>query len=55
MNYKLYRNLGNTHESIVLAEETKGKPQLQYPKDKSRLPSGFLTDANMDSILNAMK
>ena len=39
----------------LLVEETRGKPQLQYPKNKSRLPSGYLTDANMDSILNAMK
>ena len=39
----------------LLVEETKGKPQLQYPKNKSKLPSGYLTDANMDSILNAMK
>ena len=39
----------------LLVEETRGKPQLQYSKNKSKLPSGYLTDANMNSILNAMK
>ncbi len=41
--------------TYLLVEETKGKPQLQYPKNKSKLPSGYITETNMNSILNAMK
>ena len=39
----------------LLVDQTKDKPKLKYPRNKSKLPSGYLTDANMDSILNAMK
>lgn len=41
--------------TYLLAEETKDHPQLRYPKNKSRLPRGYQTDANVESILNAMK
>ncbi len=39
----------------LLVDQTRDKPKLKYPKNKSKLPSGYLTDTNMDSILNAMK
>lgn len=39
----------------LLVEETKDSPQLQYPANKSKLPNGYQTDANIESILNAMK
>lgn len=40
----------------LLVEETKDNPkQLRYPKSKNTLPIGYLSEANMDSILNAMK
>ena len=39
----------------LLVEETKDKPQLQYPANKSQLPAGYKTDANVESIINAMK
>lgn len=39
----------------LLVEETKNSPQLQYPANKSKLPAGYLTDTNIDSIINAMK
>ena len=40
--------------TYLLSEITKDKPKLKYPKDKSKLPSGYLIDANIDSIINAM-
>lgn len=39
----------------ILVEETKNSPQLQYPANKSKLPAGYQTDANIESIINAMK
>lgn len=39
----------------LLVEETKDSPQLRYPANKSKLPNGYQTDANIVSILNAMK
>ena len=39
----------------LLVDESKEIPKLKYPKNKSKLPSGYLTDANIDSIINAMK
>ena len=39
----------------LLVDQTKDKPKLKYHKNKSKLPSGYLTDTNIDSILNAMK
>lgn len=39
----------------LLVEETKDSPQLRYPKEKNRLPAGYLSDANVTHILNAMK
>lgn len=39
----------------LLVEETKDSPQLQYPANKSKLPNGYQTDANIKNILNAMK
>lgn len=39
----------------LLVEETKNSPQLQYPANKSKLPAGYQTDANIESIINAMK
>lgn len=38
----------------LLVDQTKDKPKLKYPKTKGKLPSGYFTNANMDSILNAM-
>ena len=37
---------------LVLA--SKGKPNLEYPSHKGSIPSGYLSEANIDSILNAM-
>lgn len=39
----------------LLVEQTKNHPQLKYPKDKSKLPSGYYSNANMEQILNATK
>lgn len=39
----------------LLVEETKNSPQLQYPANKSKLSAGYQTDANIESIINAMK
>ena len=39
----------------LLVDETKDKEKLRYPKNKSKLPSGYLTEANMERILNAMR
>lgn len=41
--------------TFLLAEETKDIPSLRYPKGKNRLPAGYLSETNMNSILNAMK
>ena len=40
--------------TYLLVEESKNREKLRYPKSKGRLPSGYLTDANIDNILNAM-
>ena len=40
--------------TYLLVEESKNREKLRYPKNKGRLPSGYLTDANIDNILNAM-
>lgn len=40
---------------ILLVNSTKGKANLEYPKNKSHLPSGYLNESNIDKILNAMK
>ena len=39
----------------LLVEQTKNHPQLKYPKDKSKLPAGYYSNANMEHILNATK
>lgn len=39
----------------LLVEQTKNHPQLKYPKDKSKLPAGYYSNANMEHILNAAK
>ncbi|MDE5884703.1 MAG: hypothetical protein K2H29_06470 [Oscillospiraceae bacterium] len=39
----------------LLVEKTKNSPQLQYPANKSKLPAGYQTAANIESIINAMK
>ena len=39
----------------LLVDESKDRTKLRYPKNKGKLPSGYLIEANMDSILNAMK
>ena len=39
----------------LLVEESKDKEKLKYPKGKGRLPSGYLTEKNIDSIMSAMK
>lgn len=39
--------------TYLLIEETKDKPQLKY--DKVKLASGYLTEANIENIINAMK
>ncbi len=39
----------------LLVEESKSREKLRYPKSKGGLPSGYLTDTNIDSILKAMK
>lgn len=41
--------------TILLVNSTKGKANLEYPKNKSQLPSGYLNESNIDKILNAMK
>ncbi len=41
--------------TALLVSESRNREKLRYPKGKGRLPSGYLTDTNMDSILNAMK
>ena len=39
----------------LLVLKTKNRPQLRYPKEKNKLPSGYLTEVNEDYIINAMK
>lgn len=39
----------------LLVDETKNNPQLQYPANKSKLPAGYQTETNIESIINAMK
>ena len=41
--------------TYLLVEESRDKEKLKYPKGKGKLPSGYLTEKNMDSIMNAMK
>ncbi len=41
--------------TMLLVNSTKGKANLEYPKNKSQLPSGYLNESNIDKILNAMK
>ena len=41
--------------TALLTEESKNREKLKYPKGKGKLPSGYLTDTNIDNILNAMK
>lgn len=40
--------------TALLVSASKGKPNLEYPSHKGSIPSGYLTEANIDSILNAM-
>lgn len=39
----------------TLVEKTKDNPDLRYSAKKNRLPKGYIVEANMDSILRAMK
>ena len=39
----------------LLVTESADMPKLNYPRNKSRLPSGYLTAANMECVINAMK
>ncbi len=41
--------------TYLLVEESKNKEKLKYPKGKGKLPSGYLTEKNIDSIMSAMK
>ena len=41
--------------AYLLVEETKDNPLVRYLKDKNRLPAGYLSDTNVNHILNAMK
>ena len=41
--------------TYLLVDETKDSPQLRYPKGKTKIPTGYLTDANIEKILEAMK
>lgn len=41
--------------TYLLVEESKNKERLKYPKGKGKLPSGYLTEKNIDNIMNAMK
>ena len=41
--------------TYLLVTESQNREKLKYPKGKGKLPSGYLTDANIVSILNAMK
>lgn len=40
--------------TALLVNETKDRPNLSYSASKNRLPSGYLTDKNVDGIINAM-
>ena len=39
----------------LLVEESRERPQLQYPKGKTGLPDGYLTETNINHILNALR
>ncbi|MDE6035922.1 MAG: hypothetical protein K2G36_08450 [Ruminococcus sp.] len=39
----------------LLVEETRNNTEFEYPENKSELPVIYQTDANMESIINAMK
>lgn len=41
--------------TYLLVEESKNREKLKYPKNKSKLPSGYLTEANIENIINSMK
>lgn len=41
--------------TMLLVNSTKGKANLEYPKNKSQIPSGYLNESNIEKILNAMK
>lgn len=41
--------------TALLASVSKDKPTLEYPKNKSAIPSGYLTESNIRNILDAMK
>lgn len=41
--------------TYLLVTESKDRPNLQYSKNKSKLPAGYLTETNSDSIIKAMK
>lgn len=41
--------------TALLVSSTKDKINLEYHKDKNRLPSGYLSETNINKILNAMK
>ncbi|MBQ3919006.1 MAG: ATP-binding protein [Oscillospiraceae bacterium] len=41
--------------TALLVKESKNRENLKYPANKRKLPSGYLTDTNMENILNAMK
>ena len=38
----------------LLVDESKDKTNLRYPANKTKLPSGYLSDSNMESIMDAM-
>ncbi len=40
--------------TALLVNETEDRPNLSYSASKNRLPSGYLTDKNIDGIINAM-
>lgn len=41
--------------TYLLVEESKDIPNLEYSSKKTKIPSGYLSEVNIDSILNAMK
>ena len=41
--------------TALLVAETNGKANLEYHENKSHIPSGYLSEQNIYSILNAMK
>lgn len=41
--------------TALLVAETNGRANLEYHENKSHIPSGYLSEQNIYSILNAMK